>query len=128
MANSSRQEKDERKFLWEDRILRAAFVAGLLATLLLLIAISTSKWVTVEYQHSVLYNHTNIGRGEFFKTGHYHGLWRICRQEYVNTTDEAPHESKYYAGDLCIIYSLFHVDLYVSCSHKHADTMNTSAA
>jgi hypothetical protein len=95
MAKFSRQEKGEKKLEWENRILKATFGLGLLATLLLLIAISTSQWVTVKYQYSVLYNETRIGRGEFYKTGHYHGLWRICRQEYVNTTSDAPYDSEY---------------------------------
>jgi ABC-type glycerol-3-phosphate transport system permease component len=77
--------------VWMQRVLYAAFGLGLLATLLLLIAICTDFWVQVTYAHSE--HRTDAERGgNFYKTGHYHGLWRICRQEYVNTSDVKPHD------------------------------------
>lgn len=92
MAETTRKEKNESKLKWEARVMYGAFGLGLLASLLLLIAISTSYWVTVEFPYSTLRNDTGRG-GEFYKTGHYHGLWRICRQEYVNSTSE-PYNSE----------------------------------
>ena len=74
----------------------AAFVGGLLATVILLIAVSTDYWVTVELAYSQYRNDT--GRdSEFYKTGHYHGLWRICRQEYINTSTDTdtPYHSQH---------------------------------
>jgi ABC-type glycerol-3-phosphate transport system permease component len=85
MAKLSKKEKNENKLLWERRVLYGAFGLGLFASFLLLIAVSTEHWVNVKFPYSTLRNDTGRG-GEFYKTGHYHGLWRICREEYVNST------------------------------------------
>jgi len=71
---------------WEKRCLCAFFVVGLLATVILLVSVSTDFWVAVTLAHSQYRNDTERN-DDFYKTGHYHGLWRICRQEYVNHTD-----------------------------------------
>lgn len=83
----------EKSLQWERRLLYATFGVGLFGSLLLLIAISTNSWVTVTFPYSTLRNDSGRG-GEFYKTGHYHGLWRICRQEYVNSTSQ-PYERLY---------------------------------
>jgi len=89
---ASKRSKRSRG-LWEKRIMYLSFIAGLLATFILLVAVSTDYWVTVTLARSQYRNDTDRD-GEFYKTGHYHGLWRICRQEYVNTsadTDTSQH-------------------------------------
>jgi len=94
MPSVSRKEsKDEQKLIWEGRVLYGGFGLGLFATLLLLISVSTDHWVDVKFPYSTPRNDTGRG-GEFYKTGHYHGLWRICREEYVNNTD-VPENSEF---------------------------------
>lgn len=92
----SRAEKDNRRMKLERGAVYAAFCVGLFATFLFLIAVCSDHWVTVTYSSSQWRNDTGRG-GPFYKTGHYHGLWRICRQEYVNeTADVDPYNSWYY--------------------------------
>ena len=84
----------------------AAFIVGLLATVILLIAVSTDYWVTVTLTYSQ-YRNDSERDGEFYKTGHYHGLWRICRQEFVNRSTDPPHSSQRYSH----LHSALHADL-----------------
>lgn len=65
--------------VWETRILYAAFATGIVATILFLVAYSSEYWVLVSLKEP---QPRMDERGEFLKVGHYHGLWRICRQEY----------------------------------------------
>ncbi len=86
MPPSIRKKKEKDPALvWEPRILHAAFATGVLATLLFLIAYSSEYWVLVSLKET---QQRADERGEFLKTGHYHGLWRICREEqwYINKT------------------------------------------
>jgi len=92
--------KDEKKaqrltaLKWEQRVLRAAFASGIIGSLLFLASFSSEYWVWVKFPNSQFRNDT--GRQMYYKTGHYHGLWKICRQEYHNFTEgkEAEHSKQ----------------------------------
>jgi len=89
-TRKERQEAIKAKGILLQRVMWAAFGIGLFTSLLLLIAISTDFWVTVTFETSERRYEESRG-GEFYKTGHYHGLWRICRQEFTiinNSTNE----------------------------------------
>jgi len=73
--------------MWEKRVMYVAFSGSLLSTIILLIAVSTDYWVTVTLTYSQYHNDTDRD-GAFYETGHYHGLWRICRQEYINSSTD----------------------------------------
>lgn len=78
------EEKKTRLLLWEKRLLLTAFGCGVLASVLFLVSYSSEFWVFVVLRHPQQRNDT---RGEFLKTGHYHGLWKICRQELWYKSD-----------------------------------------
>lgn len=78
MAGTKKKVKKD-PLVWEMRILYAAFATGVIATLLFFVAYSSEYWVYVSLKEP---QQRSDERGEFLKVGHYHGLWRICRQEY----------------------------------------------
>lgn len=79
---------------WETRILAASFAVGVVATLLFLVAYSSEYWVYVILARPQERSEAN--RGEFLKVGHYHGLWRICRQEYWHHNKTASNDTYYH--------------------------------
>lgn len=78
----------------ERRILLASIAIGVVATLLFLVAYSSEFWVHVSL--TKLQEKNEPGRGEFLKAGHYHGLWRFCRQEYWYRNKTASNETYYH--------------------------------
>jgi len=69
----------------EQRILQATFGLGLFVTLLFLIAVVTEYWVKVDMNVAVLTNDTER-QVTFYRMGYNHGLWRVCEQEFYNST------------------------------------------
>jgi len=83
------ERKRLRKLEIERRILLATFGIAVVTSFVFLIALTSEFWVTVEFPVSVLVLRNETDRGvTFYKTGHYHGLWRICRKEFYNETAE----------------------------------------
>jgi len=82
------KRQKEQLLALEYRVLRVAFVLGIIAALLFIISFSTEFWVWVKFPTLELRNDTNREPLPFYKTGHYHGLWKICRQEFRNETAE----------------------------------------
>lgn len=78
----------------ERRVLIASVAMGVVATLLFLVAYSSEYWVYVVL--SKPQERSEANRGEFLKIGHYHGLWRICRQEYWYYNKTASNSTYYY--------------------------------
>lgn len=94
MASKTKEAeaKKARLLTFERRLLLTAFGCGLLATFLFIVSFSSEFWVYVELQTPQSRNET---RGEFLKTGHYHGLWKICRQElWYETHRKLANETK----------------------------------
>ena len=94
----TRQEKKnlmkmklDRELQLENRILMGAFVCGLLATLFFLVSFSSEFWVHVTLNSPE--KKYDKDRGSFNKTGHYHGLWRFCRNELWPRKDN-PNETE----------------------------------
>lgn len=94
----SRQEKKnlmkmklDRELQLENRILVGAFACGLLATLFFLVSFSSEFWVHVTLKSPE--KKFDKDRGHFNKTGHYHGLWRFCRNEIWPRKDN-PNETE----------------------------------
>ena len=73
-------ESKYQSLVWEKRILIGAFVMGVLGTLLFIISFSTEFWIFVKLESPQKRIDEKRG-GSYQKTGHYHGLWRICREE-----------------------------------------------
>lgn len=80
--------------VWEKRILIASFVTGVVATLLFLVAYCSEYWVYVVL--ATPQERSEAGRGDFLKVGHYHGLWRICRQEYWYLNKTSSNDTYYH--------------------------------
>lgn len=90
-ANKKLNPEALKKLEWERRFLLAAFASGVLASFLFILSFSTEFWVHVELSRP----QARVDeRGSYFKLGHYHGLWKICREELwpdketgLNSTD-----------------------------------------
>ncbi|ESO01189.1 hypothetical protein HELRODRAFT_175217 [Helobdella robusta] len=83
---SQSAENKYKALMIEKRILIAAFIIGLLASLVFLICFSTKYWIIVNFKTP---KPRIDERGEHLKVGHYHGLWTFCRIElWKNSTVE----------------------------------------
>lgn len=78
-TNSKNSVNQERLLVVEQRLILVAFAVGLLATVIFIVAFSSEHWVHVTLQSL---QQRNDSRGVFLKQAHYHGLWRICREEF----------------------------------------------
>ncbi|ESN94107.1 hypothetical protein HELRODRAFT_180276 [Helobdella robusta] len=76
----SKREKIEQQIQRESQILQAAFACGVVGSVLFLISYSSEYWVFVTLGKTEQKEDTERG-GKYLKTGHYHGLWRFCRNE-----------------------------------------------
>jgi len=90
------KKKKKDLLVVERRFLLVAFACGILAAVLFLISFCAEFWVWVEFPTADLRNDTDREPLPFYKVGHYHGLWKICRQEFRNSSDSIePYYSDY---------------------------------
>ena len=97
-------EKARKCLQIEQRILQAAFVLGLFSfPIIPSLTMTTEHWVRVELD--VSRNASDKSQRE--KVALYHGLWKICRQDYDNSTGLAlPGQSiagKSLCNKLCVL-------------------------
>ena len=70
-----------KSVITQKRVLYAATGGTVFAVLLMLIAIGTDYWVTVDIPGGMYRNATKS-----YVTHHHSGLWRICRTEIDNSS------------------------------------------
>lgn len=73
----------------EERVLYAATAGAVLGVILMIVSVSTDHWVIVTIPGGVY-----INASKSYLLNHHSGLWRICRHELKNGTNEPRVESE----------------------------------